>query len=171
MPIKDSHVRTDVLNYLGEFDSVPVRFTDELKETSIYDLAFSSSTASYLPDLFMGYFTGEGEKANKWYIGNAIRHKEMTEAIIEFLGQDHEYYLGQARFDKELLDTGKLVFDEIHIDADLPEPKKTLETLFGSINPDYLADKVTILSTDRFLSFWYDKESGNVFKKISKPQT
>jgi len=67
MPVTRTEVDTDIINeVLGRFYTVPVYYTDELVETSIYDFAFSSVIGAYLPYLFLGFFTDRRE-FNKWF--------------------------------------------------------------------------------------------------------
>lgn len=138
MPVKRAEIRTTMYNpEFGEGFSVPVFYTDELVETSVYDLAYSSAIGGFLPYLFAGYFT-DGKNYHKWFFANARRHEEMREAVEIDLGKNLEYVYGQIWFNSLSLREGELRFDKLILHADLPNKKRAKELLKKAISPEYL---------------------------------
>lgn len=136
MPIKEALVKILAHRPDGEWYKLPVFYTDELVETSVYDLAHSAVQGGFLPYLFVEYFTN-GRDFNKWYFSNARRHEEMHEAIVRDLGQEYNYTCGQIWFNPPELRMGKLRFNRLILHSPLPN-KEAIELLRKSIRPDLL---------------------------------
>ena len=144
MPIHRSVVNTGMLNpELGMSFDIPVFYTDELVETSVFDLAFSSALGGYLPYLFVGYFT-DGKNYRQWFFSNAQRHEEMHEAIEHDLGHKYNYVYGQIWFSEADLKNGELRFRELALHADLPDREEAIALLRKSINQDYLNEHFVV---------------------------
>ena len=138
MPIKRAFIETTMINpELGEVFSVPVFYTDELLESSVFDLAYSSANGGFLPYLFAGYFT-DGEKFRKWFFANARRHEEMRKAVERELGGKFDYTYGQIWFNPSALREGYLRFNKLILHSDLPNKKEAEKLLRNVIRPEYL---------------------------------
>jgi len=138
MPIRRAEIETTMINpELGRGFSVPVFYTDELLESSVFDLAFSSVNGGYLPYLFAGYFT-DGKKIHQWYFANARLHEEMREAVERELGGSLNYTYGQIWFNSSALREGDLRFDKLILHSDLPNKKEAEKRLRSVISSDYL---------------------------------
>src|SRR5438552_2685870 len=97
MPIKKSSVRTSV-NLFGEWYDIPVLYTEELRQSSVYDLASSAAAPNgFLSYLFVGYFF-DNEGYSKWYLANARMHEDLRKAIENEVGRKMEHRYGQIYF-------------------------------------------------------------------------
>jgi|GEM_PF-4561318 len=144
MPVRRAEIETTMINpELGMGFAVPVFYTDELVETSVFDLAYSSVNGGFLPYLFAGYFT-DGGKFHKWYFANARRHEEMRQAVEQELGRTLNYTYGQIWFNSSALREGELRFDRLILHGDLPNKKEAEKLLKSSIRPDYLEEDFEI---------------------------
>ena len=128
MPIKEAQIDTMMINpELGGF-KVPVYYTDELVETNVSDLAFSS-VSGILPYLFVGYFT-DGGGFKKWFFSNARRHD---------LGKKMDYTYGQIWLNHSKIEEGEWQFDRLVVHSQLPNQKEAEQLLRKVIRPNYLA--------------------------------
>jgi hypothetical protein len=116
--IRRAEVKTTMFGSLGYFQ-VPVFYTDELIDTSVYDLAYSSVHGGFLPYLFAGYFSDEQLKV--WYFANARMHEDMRTAVRETIGRDTNYDYGQLMFSSSLLEKGELVITSLLMHSELPQ--------------------------------------------------
>jgi len=138
MPIQKSETCTDMINRdLGYMFSVPVFYTDELVETSVYELAFSSVHGAYLPYLFTGYFTGDN-KFHRWYFANARRHEELREVVEKDLRRNLNCVFGQIHFNAIAMKQGELHFERLMIHEYLPDRARAEKLLREVIKPEYL---------------------------------
>lgn len=145
MPIKRASIETGMINpELGMVLNVPVFFTDELLESSVFDLAWSSANGGFLPYLFAGYFT-DGKNFHKWFFANARRHEEMREAVERDLGGKYNYTYGQIWFNLSALEEGELRFNSLILHSDLPDKRKAEELLRRVIRSDYLEKDFEII--------------------------
>ena len=136
MPVRKSEIETTMVNpEIGRGFNVPVFYTDELVETSPYDFAFSSIHGAFLPYLFVGYFS-DGKGFNQWFFSKARRHDDMIQAIKQDLGKKCDCVYGQIFFNHADLKQGKLRFDKLVINSELPNKKKAKELLIKAIRPD-----------------------------------
>lgn len=122
---------------LGYMFDVPVFYTDEFIESSVFDFAYSSVHGGFLPYLFVGYFT-DGKGFNKWFFSNCRRHEEMRQAIESDLGAKYNYTYGQMWFNSLDLAEGRLRFDRLNLYSELPDKQKAERLLRSVINPKYL---------------------------------
>ncbi len=137
MPIKESQVETGMIApELGLF-KVPVFYTDELMQTDITELAFSS-VSGILPYLFAGYFTGD-QGFQKWYFSNARRHEEMHQAIEQDLGRKLGYTYGQIWLNHAGIENGVWRFDRLILHSELPDKRRAEQQLRQVIRPQYLS--------------------------------
>jgi len=139
MSIKRVEIETGDINLnSGRGFAVPVYYTSELVESSVYHLAFSTETGKYLPCLLAGYFT-DGRNIHQWFFSNASRPEEMRKAVEQEIRRGVNYYTyGWMSFNPSALREGKLRFDSLILDRDLPDKKKALDLLKMVIQPDYL---------------------------------
>lgn len=144
MPLHRTVINTEMLNpELGMSFDIPVFYTDELIETSVFNLAFSSALGGFLPYLFVGYFT-DGKDYHQWFFSNARRHEEMHEAIEHDLGKKYDYVYGQIWFSQTDLQEGELRFNQLVMHADTPDAENALALLRKSIKPEYLKESFIV---------------------------
>lgn len=144
MPIKRANIETTIMNpELGRRFVVPVFYTDELVETSVFELAYSLTHGGFLPYLYAGYFT-DGKNFHQWFFANARRHEEMREAVERDLGKKFNYTYGQIWFDPSGLEKGELRFETLILHSDLPDKERAEKLLRRVIRPDYLDDDFEI---------------------------
>lgn len=144
MPIIITEVETDILHeVLKKFYTVPVFYTDELTETSVYDIAYSSAVGGFIPYLFLGFFTDGGE-FNKWFFSNARRHEEMRRAIEQKLGNGYNYAYGQIWFNRVLLEKGELQFEKATLHSPVPDQEKATQLLTKVIRPELLSKNFSL---------------------------
>lgn len=137
MPIKSSTIRTGILSPESQegYFMVQVLYTDELIDSSLFDLAYSSAIGGVLPYLFVGYFT-DGQEFHKWFFSNARRHEEMREAIEGDIGTGYNYTYGQLVFSDSHLRDGELLFNQLVLHSELPDKKVAEKLLRSVIRPE-----------------------------------
>jgi len=142
MPIKETQIDTALINpELGGF-KVPVYYTDELIDTPLSDLAFSS-VSGILRYLFVGYFT-DGAGFKKWFFSNARRHEEMRQAVEQDLGKKLDYTYGQIWLNQSSIENGEWRFDRLIVHSQLPNKNEAEQLLRKVIKPEYLDKRFKI---------------------------
>lgn len=148
--------------YGGRLGSVriPVLYTDELKETSLSDIAFCSSYGDFLPYLSVGFFSN-GED-NRVFFANARRHEEMGQVIENDTGE-HPYLYGQIMIDRRI--DYSLVLPRIDLaGGSTVETKRvaSLRLLIDSISDDYLPDRFDFCHRIQGWGLRYFKDSNTI---------
>lgn len=165
MTLKESTVGTVYLRE-GETFDVKLYYSDELKETSVFDLAYSSVHGAFLPYLFSGYVKSE-DQPGKWYFSNARSHKELKAALTDDMDVEPKYVNAQINFGPEVVD-GILKISTVILHEDISDDpqitRQALENLFGVIKPSYMDDivNVYILNTDNENNYLWRKEDDSI---------
>jgi len=136
MPIKEAHIETTILGGSLGPQEINVYYSDEILQTSIFDLAYCSVLGGYLPYLFVGHFTNGGD-FNEWFFSNARRHQEMRQAIEQDIGNEYEYTYGQMWFGSER-EAGDLTFVRLDLHSDISNFDEAKQKLMQVIRPDLL---------------------------------
>lgn len=161
MTLRQSSVETGTFGLDGELFNVPVVYADELKESSVYDLAYSSVNGGYLPYLFVGYFSNL--LSGKWYIPNARRHEDMYEAITRDNGKSRSYSYGQIWFSSKELADGELLFARLEMRTSLSNEEKTVKGLVNIIDESHLHEPFNVNCGRTRYSF---RKSTGSFQKV-----
>ncbi len=168
MPIKETEVKTHIFGFDSDWHAVKVFYTDELTQTSIYDLARNAAARNgKLPYLFVGHFS-DNTGFSKWFFSNARRHQEMYDAITADLNLNNlDYCYGQLNFDERLIDAegsimvrSLLLHSRPHTDPQVE--KRILRELISKLRKTDLRSEVDIYQANELPSEWgytYYKET------------
>jgi len=142
--LKESQVKTEQFNQATRnWLNIRVFYTDELIETSAFDLIFTAGMI--LPYLFVGYFTDK-EGNSRWFFSNAARHLDMKHSVEESIGEAQRYEYGQLWIDTERMKNGdgNLSFSLLTLQSDFPERENAISSLKNVVKPEYFNDRFVV---------------------------
>ncbi len=146
--------------YLGP-TRISVSYTDELRETSLSDIAFCSALGDFFPYLFVGFFS-KGQDIRVFF-ANARRHEEMRQAIENDIGEKYSYTYGQITIDRRR--DNSLVLPRIDLTSgSAVETRRvaSLRLLIDSIRDDYLPDQFDFYHRTQDWGLRYIKDSNTI---------
>ena len=145
MPVKESSIETTIMGGVEGSTKIPVQYTDEFLETSVFNFAFSSAIGDFLPYLFVGFFN-DGKDFKKWFFSNARRHQEMQTAIENDIGKGMQYVWGQIWFDEARREVdGSLIFKRLTLTKAIPDQDEAISLLKEKISADHISSNFKVL--------------------------